>query len=178
MCIRDRVSAALSRSRSTSRFTPESQGDRASYSVVRLRMSGWEDDRCCGCDGMQAAVWIRPVGRASDLYRIAKAHVVSARARGCQDRRYTRRAFPGWTMRSAGSTLLARTGSKMKQLSGLDNVFLQLERGNQHMHVAGLAIYDPSTAPEGRVRFRDVLRFFEARLGLSLIHISEPTRLL
>ena len=52
----------------------------------------------------------------------------------------------------------------MKQLSGLDNVFLQLERGNQHMHVAGLAIYDPSTAPGGRVRFKDVLRFFEARL--------------
>ena len=57
----------------------------------------------------------------------------------------------------------------MKQLSGLDNVFLQLERGNQHMHVAGLAIYDPSTAPEGRVRFRDVLRFFEARLDASPI---------
>ena len=57
----------------------------------------------------------------------------------------------------------------MKQLSGLDNVFLQLERGNQHMHVAGLAIYDPSTAPEGRVRFRDVLRFFEARFDTSPI---------
>ena len=57
----------------------------------------------------------------------------------------------------------------MKQLSGLDNVFLQLERGNQHMHVAGLAIYDPSTAPEGRVRFKDVLRFFEARLDASPI---------
>jgi WS/DGAT/MGAT family acyltransferase len=55
----------------------------------------------------------------------------------------------------------------MKQLSGLDNVFLQLERGNQHMHVAGLAIYDPSTAPGGRVRFKDVLRFFEARLATS-----------
>ena len=65
--------------------------------------------------------------------------------------------------------MLARTGSNMKQLSGLDNVFLQLERGNQHMHVAGLAIYDPSTAPEGRVRFKDVLRFFEARLDASPI---------
>ena len=55
----------------------------------------------------------------------------------------------------------------MKQLSGLDNVFLQLERGNQHMHVAGLAIYDPSTAPGGRVRFKDVLRFFSSRLDSS-----------
>jgi diacylglycerol O-acyltransferase len=52
----------------------------------------------------------------------------------------------------------------MRQLSGTDNVFLQLERGNQHMHVAGLGIYDPSTAPGGKVRFKDVLRFFESRL--------------
>jgi WS/DGAT/MGAT family acyltransferase len=57
----------------------------------------------------------------------------------------------------------------MKQLSGLDNVFLRLERGNQHMHVAGLAIYDPSSAPGGQVRFKDVLRFFEARLDASPI---------
>jgi len=51
----------------------------------------------------------------------------------------------------------------MKQLSGTDNLFLQLERGNQYMHVAGLGIYDPSTAPGGKVRFKDVLRFFETR---------------
>ena len=50
----------------------------------------------------------------------------------------------------------------MRQLSGTDSLFLRLERGNQYMHVAGLGIYDPSTAPAGRV--------------LSLIHISEPTR--
>ena len=52
----------------------------------------------------------------------------------------------------------------MMQLSGMDNLFLKLEHGNQYMHVAGLGIYDPSTAPDGRVRFKDVLRFFEARL--------------
>ena len=52
----------------------------------------------------------------------------------------------------------------MKQLSGMDNVFLRLERGNQYMHVAGLGIYDPSTAPDGKVRFKDILRFFESRL--------------
>ena len=55
----------------------------------------------------------------------------------------------------------------MKQLSGTDNLFLQLERGNQHLHVAGLGIYDPSTAPEGKVRFKDVLRFFASRLDAS-----------
>jgi WS/DGAT/MGAT family acyltransferase len=46
----------------------------------------------------------------------------------------------------------------------MDNMFLHLEHGNQHMHVAGLGIYDPSTAPGGFVRFKDILRFFEARL--------------
>ncbi len=52
----------------------------------------------------------------------------------------------------------------MKQLSGMDNVFLRLERGNQYMHVAGLGIYDPSSAPGGKVRFKDILKFFESRL--------------
>jgi WS/DGAT/MGAT family acyltransferase len=53
----------------------------------------------------------------------------------------------------------------MKQLSGIDHMFLQMERGNQFMHVAGLGIYDPSTAPGGKVRFKDVLKFFAARIG-------------
>ncbi len=52
----------------------------------------------------------------------------------------------------------------MKQLSGADSMFLQMERGNNFMHVASLAIYDPSTAPGGGVRFKDVLRFFTSRL--------------
>jgi len=52
----------------------------------------------------------------------------------------------------------------MKQLSGADTMFLQFERGNNFMHVASLAIYDPSTAPDGGVRFKDVLRFFASRL--------------
>ena len=52
----------------------------------------------------------------------------------------------------------------MRQLSGTDSLFLRMERGNQYMHVAGLGIYDPSTAPEGKVRFKDVLNFFQTRL--------------
>jgi WS/DGAT/MGAT family acyltransferase len=54
--------------------------------------------------------------------------------------------------------------ARMRQLSGLDYAFLQLERGNNFMHVAGLGIYDPSTAPGGKVRFKDILRFFSARI--------------
>ena len=52
----------------------------------------------------------------------------------------------------------------MKQLSGADSMFLHFEHGNNFMHVASLAIYDPSTAPGGGVRFKDVLRFFASRL--------------
>lgn len=52
----------------------------------------------------------------------------------------------------------------MKQLSGMDAMFLALEHGNNYMHVASLAIYDPSTAPGGGVRFKDVLRHFTSRL--------------
>ncbi len=52
----------------------------------------------------------------------------------------------------------------MKQLSGADAMFLQLEHGNNFMHVASLAIYDPSSAPAGKVRFKDVLRHFAARV--------------
>jgi WS/DGAT/MGAT family acyltransferase len=39
----------------------------------------------------------------------------------------------------------------MRQLSSLDVQFLALESARQTGHVAGLAILDPSTAPEGRV---------------------------
>ena len=52
----------------------------------------------------------------------------------------------------------------MKPLSGVDNLFLQLEHGNQHMHVAGLGIYDQSTAPGGALRFKQILDFFSRRL--------------
>jgi diacylglycerol O-acyltransferase / wax synthase len=53
----------------------------------------------------------------------------------------------------------------MRQLSGADSMFLQFERGNNFMHVASLAIYDPSTAPDGGVRFKDVLRHFATRVA-------------
>jgi len=46
----------------------------------------------------------------------------------------------------------------------MDNLFLRLEHGNQYLHVAALGIYDPSTAPGGFVRFKDILKFFESRL--------------
>ena len=63
----------------------------------------------------------------------------------------------------------------MKQLSGIDHLFLQMERGNQFMHVAALGIYDPSTSPGGSVRFRDVLQvLWRAHRGVSAV--SPPAR--
>ncbi|MBP6682356.1 MAG: wax ester/triacylglycerol synthase family O-acyltransferase [Halioglobus sp.] len=53
----------------------------------------------------------------------------------------------------------------MKQLGILDAAFINLEQTNTPQHVGGLGIYDPSTAPGGFVRFKDVISSFERRLG-------------
>lgn len=54
----------------------------------------------------------------------------------------------------------------MQQLSGTDNVMLFAERRNIFNHVGALMVYDVTTAPGGKVRFRDVLRHFDERLHL------------
>jgi diacylglycerol O-acyltransferase / wax synthase len=53
----------------------------------------------------------------------------------------------------------------MKQLGILDSAFVNLEQTNTPQHIGGLGIYDPSTAPGGFVRFKDVIASFERRLG-------------
>ncbi|MGB7502420.1 MAG: wax ester/triacylglycerol synthase family O-acyltransferase [Azonexus sp.] len=55
----------------------------------------------------------------------------------------------------------------MKQLGGLDELFFAMERPNQCMHVAVLGIYDPSTAPGGKVRLRDIMAHIRERLDVS-----------
>jgi diacylglycerol O-acyltransferase / wax synthase len=52
----------------------------------------------------------------------------------------------------------------MHQLTGLDASFLYLETPNAPMHISGLAIYDPSTAPGGKVRFKEVIQNYSRRL--------------
>jgi diacylglycerol O-acyltransferase len=52
----------------------------------------------------------------------------------------------------------------MKQLGILDSAFINLEQTNTPQHVGGLGIYDPSTAPGGVVRFKQVIDNFERRL--------------
>lgn len=53
----------------------------------------------------------------------------------------------------------------MEQLTGTESLFLHVERGNLYNHVAALGIYDPSSAPGGSVRYKDILRHFADRLG-------------
>ena len=51
----------------------------------------------------------------------------------------------------------------MQQLSGTDNVMLFAERRNIYNHVGALMVYDVTTAPEGKVRLKDIVRHFDAR---------------
>jgi diacylglycerol O-acyltransferase / wax synthase len=53
----------------------------------------------------------------------------------------------------------------VEQLSGQDASFVYMETTSTPMHIGSVAIYDPSTAPDGKVRFKDILRFIESRLG-------------
>jgi WS/DGAT/MGAT family acyltransferase len=54
-----------------------------------------------------------------------------------------------------------------ERLTALDASFLYLERPAMHMHVAGLSVLDPSTRPDGRLRFEDVASVFASRLHLA-----------
>jgi len=54
----------------------------------------------------------------------------------------------------------------MNQLTGADNVSLFAERHNVYNHVGSLGIYDVSTAPDGKVRFRGILRHLDHRVRL------------
>jgi diacylglycerol O-acyltransferase / wax synthase len=59
----------------------------------------------------------------------------------------------------------------MRQLTSLDAQFLALESKSTYGHVSGLAIYDPSTAPGGRMTRADVCRLIDQRL-----HMLPPFR--
>ena len=51
----------------------------------------------------------------------------------------------------------------MEQLTGLENLYLQLESESAPMHASSLTIYDPRSAPSGSVAFHDIQRFFAER---------------
>lgn len=55
----------------------------------------------------------------------------------------------------------------MQQLSGMDASFLYFETANAPMHIASVAIYDPSTSPKGTMSFEDVVENTRRRLHLA-----------
>jgi diacylglycerol O-acyltransferase / wax synthase len=59
----------------------------------------------------------------------------------------------------------------MRQLTSLDAQFLALENARQTGHVAGLAIYDTSTAPDGVLTCADMKKLIGSRL-----HLLPPLR--
>lgn len=59
----------------------------------------------------------------------------------------------------------------MKQMQGLDTVFVSMERPVAPVHIGSILIYDPSTSEGGFVRFKDILSFIQGRL-----HMSETMR--
>src|SRR5918992_3606121 len=54
----------------------------------------------------------------------------------------------------------------MRQLTPLDAQFLAVESSRTYGHVGGLAVYDPSTAPGGRLGVPELCRLVEERLHL------------
>jgi len=68
----------------------------------------------------------------------------------------------------------------MKQLSGVDTSFLNMETATQFGHVASLIVLDPSTSETGDI-YGDVRRMFDERLHLLEIYrrklVSDPLRL-
>ncbi len=57
----------------------------------------------------------------------------------------------------------------MQQLSGQDAMFLHVELDGLPQHIGGVSIYDQSTAPGGKVRFKQILALLKSRLHLSPI---------
>jgi diacylglycerol O-acyltransferase len=59
----------------------------------------------------------------------------------------------------------------MRQLTSLDTQFLAIESATTTGHVGGLAVFDPSTAPGGKVTLQDLLAMLRERL-----HLLPPLR--
>jgi len=54
----------------------------------------------------------------------------------------------------------------VRQLSTLDAQFLAIETPRTYGHVGGFAVYDPSTAPGGKLELKDICRTVGERLHL------------
>ncbi len=57
----------------------------------------------------------------------------------------------------------------MRQLSGSDAFFLYADKPGRHQHVSTVYLYDPSSAPDGKVDFLTILEHVRERIGTSRI---------
>lgn len=64
----------------------------------------------------------------------------------------------------------------MRQLNGQDATFLYIEKPGALMHISALYIYKQSTARAGKVRFKQILKHLEGRLGTSPIFRQKLVR--
>lgn len=53
----------------------------------------------------------------------------------------------------------------MTPLSNLDSLFLDLDTKNTPMHIGSIGLYDQSQAPNGQIRYKEILAFFQSRLS-------------
>lgn len=64
----------------------------------------------------------------------------------------------------------------MQQLSAQDAQFLYMESDDNLTHVTAVYVYDPSTAEDGAVRFKDIIQHVESRLDASPIFTRRLVR--
>ena len=55
----------------------------------------------------------------------------------------------------------------MRQITGGDALFLYSDKQSRHQHISMLYVYDQSELQDGPLRFKDILRHVEARIGSS-----------
>ena len=65
----------------------------------------------------------------------------------------------------------------VQQLSAQDAQFVYFQSGDTHTHIMGVYIYDPSTAPGGKVRFKDIVQQVVDRMHTSPVFRRKLLRL-
>src|SRR3954451_21026427 len=78
------------------------------------------------------------------------------------------RRIPKPDPKGSGGSLRGDSGEvlSVRQLSSLDAQFLAVETPRTYGHVGGFAVYDPSTAPGGKLELSDLCRTVSERLHL------------
>ena len=79
--------------------------------------------------------------------------------------------------RGSCNTSFREARFNVHQLSPQDAQFLYLETGNNLTHVTTMTLYDPSTSPTGKVRFKDIIAHVNSRLHTSPIFRRKLVRL-